>query len=334
MNVLLTGGAGYIGSHLAIALTDAGHNVVILDNFSNSNKQALDCIFRITGKNIPCIEGDVCDQMLVLKVLTDYKVCSVIHLAGLKAVGESSQQPLEYFANNIQGSISLLKAMITANVKRLVFSSSATVYGDPQYLPIDEAHPLSVTNPYARTKLHIEEMLKDISNSDPEWKIICLRYFNPVGAHESGLIGENPKGIPNNLMPYLSKVAAGSLPHLNVFGGDYSTKDGTGVRDYIHIMDIAEGHIAALILLQKTSGWDAINLGTGCGYSVLELIKKFESASGQKVDFKVVGRRPGDIASCYAGIKYALSKMEWRPKRDLDDMCQSAWKWERYGKKF
>ena len=324
MNILLTGGAGYIGSHTAVVLSQAGHEVVLLDNFCNSRKSVLERLQKILGKVLPCVEGDVRDTALVTKTLQDYKIDAVIHFAGLKAVGESVEKPIEYYANNVQGSISLLKAMQLTNVKTLVFSSSATVYGDPQYLPIDENHPTSATNAYGRSKLHIEEMLKDVANSDPSWKIICLRYFNPVGAHESGLIGEDPNGIPNNLMPYIAQVASGNLPHLNVYGKDYPTPDGTGVRDYIHVMDLAEGHLAALNYAKKHQGWDAINLGTGKGISVMQILKSFEYASQKKLVYKVENRREGDVASCYSNAKKALNYLGWHAKRNIDDACLSA----------
>ena len=283
MNILLTGGAGYIGSHTAVVLSEAGHEVVLLDNFCNSRKSVLERLQKIAGKALPCVECDVRDTALVAKALQDYKIDAVIHFAGLKAVGESVEKPIDYYANNVQGTISLLEAMKSTNVKTLVFSSSATVYGDPQYLPIDEGHPTSAKNAYGRSKLHIEEMLKDVANSDAEWKIICLRYFNPVGAHESGLIGEDPNGIPNNLVPYIAQVAAGRLPYLNIYGNDYPTIDGTGVRDYIHVIDLAEGHLASLIYVQNHNGWNAFNLGTGHGVTVLEVIASYRRASGMDI---------------------------------------------------
>jgi UDP-glucose 4-epimerase len=321
MNILLTGGAGYIGSHTAVVLSEAGHEVIILDNFCNSQKSVLTRLKEILGKDIKCAEGDIRDTALVAKVLNDYQIEAVIHFAGLKAVGESSEKPIEYYANNIQGTISLLEAMNSTNIKTLVFSSSATVYGDPQYLPIDENHPTSATNPYGRSKLHIEEMLKDVANSDSKWKIICLRYFNPVGAHDSGLIREDPHGIPNNLMPYISRVIAGELPVLNVYGNDYPTIDGTGVRDYIHVMDLAEGHLAALIFLDDRFGWHATNLGTGVGHSVLEMIQASEEGSGKKINFHFAPRRHGDIANCYADVTKAKLDMGWVSKRSIRDMC-------------
>jgi UDP-glucose 4-epimerase len=257
--------------------------------------------------------------------LKQYEVQAVIHFAGLKAVGESATRPVDYYANNVHGTISLLLAMQSSDVKTLVFSSSATVYGNPKYLPIDESHPTSATNPYGRTKLHIEEMLADVSRSDPAWRIACLRYFNPVGAHESGLIGENPRGVPNNLMPLVAQVASGHRPHVQVFGNNYPTSDGTGVRDYIHVMDLAEGHMAALQYLQKNAGWHGFNLGTGKGRSVLEMIRAFESASGQAVPFNVVPRRIGDVAACYAKAAKAFELLGWSAKRDLASMCESTW---------
>lgn len=328
MNILLTGGAGYIGSHTAVVLAQAGHEVVIFDNFCNSQKSVLTRIEKILGKDLACVEGDIRNTELLTRVLRDHQIEAVIHFAGLKAVGESVQKPIEYYANNVQGTISLLEAMNIANVKNMVFSSSATVYGDPQYLPIDENHPTSATNAYGRSKLHIEEMLKDVAISDPEWKIICLRYFNPVGAHESGLIGEDPNGIPNNLVPYISQVAVGKLPKLNVYGSDYPTTDGTGVRDYIHVMDLAEGHVAALGYLKACSGWSAINLGTGRGISVLEMLHEYECACGIKISFSIEKRRPGDIASCFAKVDKALELLGWKASRNTQEMCSSGWKWQ------
>lgn len=321
MNVLLTGGAGYIGSHTAVALSEAGHTVVIIDNFCNSHKSVLARLAKIIGKELSCVEADIRNTRLVTKVLKDHQIDAVIHFAGLKAVGESVEMPIEYYANNVQGTISLLEAMQLAKIKTLIFSSSATVYGDPQYLPIDESHPTNVKNPYGRSKLHIEEMLKDIAISDAEWKIICLRYFNPVGAHESGLIREDPNGIPNNLMPYISQVAIGRLPELNIYGNDYPTPDGTGVRDYIHIMDLAEGHMAALDYVFISTGLKVINLGTGRGHSVLEMLDAFEKVNKVHIPFKIVERRQGDVACCYAKTEYAEKLLSWRAKRSLAQMC-------------
>lgn len=325
MNILLTGGAGYIGSHTAVTLSQAGHQVVLLDNFCNSRKSVVGKLQKILGKLLPCVEGDVRDTTLVTQILQEYKIDAVIHFAGLKAVNESIEIPLEYYANNVQGTISLLEAMKLTNVKTLVFSSSATVYGSPQYLPVDELHPTSATNAYGRSKLHIEEMLQDLANSDVEWKIICLRYFNPVGAHESGLIGEEPSGPPNNLMPYISQVASGLLPYVNVYGGDYPTVDGTGVRDYIHVVDLAEGHLAALVYMKNHKGWDAMNLGTGHGTSVFEAIASYEIASGKEIPYQIKGRRIGDVASCYADVDKSLKLLKWRSKRNLAQMCEGSW---------
>jgi len=326
VNILLTGGAGYIGSHTAVVLSQTGHEVVLLDNFCNTRKSVLDRLQKIVGKALPCVEGDVRDTALVAKALKEYKIDAVIHFAGLKAVGQSAEKPIEYYANNVQGTISLLEAMKIVNIKTLVFSSSATVYGDPQYLPIDESHPTNPTNAYGRSKLHIEEMLKDVANSDSDWKIVCLRYFNPAGAHESGLLGEDPNGMPNNLMPYIARVAAGKSKQLNVFGNDYPTTDGTGVRDYIHVIDLAEGHTAALRYLKSNVNFDIINLGTGNGYSVLEVVSAFEAASQKTIEYTIAKRRKGDIASCFSQADKALLKMNWKAIRSIADMCKSTWK--------
>lgn len=328
MNILITGGTGYIGSHTAVVLSQLGHNVVLLDNLSNSSEHVLDRLFQISGKRLPLVKGDIRDTSLVKDSLSSYDINVVFHFAGLKAVGESVSKPLSYYANNVQGTLSLLEAMQASTIKKLVFSSSATVYGHPQYLPLDEIHPTSATNPYGRTKLQIEEILHDLAASDPEWRIACLRYFNPVGAHESGLIGESPSSIPNNLMPYIAQVAAGERGELNIFGDDYPTPDGTGIRDYIHVMDLAEGHVASLGFLNKTTGWHAINLGTGKGYSVLEMVRAFEAASGCKVPYRVASRRAGDVAECYAKPEKASEVLRWTVKRSLDDMCASTWKFQ------
>jgi UDP-glucose 4-epimerase len=328
MNVLLTGGAGYIGTHTAVALSEAGYRVVVYDNFSNSGRDALKRLEQVLGAPVTTVEGDVRDTALLRRTLTDQHINAVIHFAGFKAVGESVAKPVEYYANNVQGAISLLQAMQAVHCHTLVFSSSSTVYGDPKYLPIDEAHPKSATNPYGRSKLQIEEMLADLIVSDPSWHIACLRYFNPVGAHASGLIGENPNGIPNNLMPFIAQVASGKLPQLKVFGNDYDTPDGTGVRDYIHVMDLAEGHLAALKYLSHHSGLHPFNLGTGQGYSVLEIIQAFEAACGKPVPYNVTARRPGDIASCYASVDFSAKQLGWRASRDLKDMCESSWRFQ------
>jgi len=331
MNILLTGGMGYIGSHVAVVLLQAGHRVVLYDNLCNSDARVLERIEQITGKTPIFIEADVRATETLTNALKEHAIEAVLHFAGLKAVGESVAKPVEYYANNVEGTISLLEAMSDADVRLLVFSGSATVYGEPQYLPLDEAHPLSATNPYGRSKLHIEEMLLDTSVSHPGWRIVCLRYFNPVGAHESGLLGENPRGIPNNLMPYIARVATGELEELSVFGDDYPTPDGTGVRDYIHVMDLAEGHAAALLWLAGHPGWHAINLGTGQGYSVLEMVATFARASGRLVPYRIMPRRAGDVATCYANPEKALRELGWHAKRDLLEMCSSAWKFQSSG---
>ena len=328
MNILLTGGTGYIGSHTAVVLSGLGHNVVLFDNLSNSSPQVCERLERITGLKLPFVLGDVRDTPRLKDVIKEHRIEAVVHFAGLKAVGESVEKPIEYYQNNVQGTLSLLEAMSSQSVKTLVFSSSATVYGQPQYLPLDESHPTSATNPYGRSKLHIEEILRDLAVSDQAWKIVCLRYFNPVGAHDSALIGENPAGIPNNLIPYIAQVAVGHRSALNVFGGDYPTQDGTGVRDYIHVMDLAQGHAAALDFLKEESGWHAINLGTGQGYSVLEMVHAFEVASGRQVSYRITARRPGDVAECYANPEKARNLMNWRAQRSLPEMCESTWRFQ------
>lgn len=325
MNVLLTGGAGYIGSHTAAALAAAGHSITILDNFSNSNKSVVGALEKLTVQAINWIEGDILDTRLVESALGNYKIDAVIHFAGLKAVGESEKNPLKYYQNNVCGTLSLLEAMKNINLKQLVFSSSATVYGIPQYLPYDESHPLIPINPYGRTKFQIEQILQDIASSDKDWRIIALRYFNPVGAHESGWIGENPKGIPNNLMPYLVKVARGDLPELKIFGNDYPTKDGTGIRDYIHVMDLADGHVASLGYLDKFKGFDTFNLGTGIGISVLEMVLAFEKMLGRKIKYQYAARRQGDLPYYYANPARANKILNWNSKRTLYDIVKSSW---------
>ncbi len=326
--ILVTGGAGYIGSHTCISLIEAGFDVVVYDNFSNSSKKSLQRAESIARRNIPLVEGDIRDKEVLQTVFDKYDIDSVIHFAGLKAVGESVQKPLEYYDNNINGTIALCEVMRDNGCKKIVFSSSATVYGDPKSVPISEDFPLSATNPYGRSKLFIEEILRDIYVSDATWKIILLRYFNPVGAHKSGLIGEDPNGIPNNLMPYISQVAIGKREYLSVFGGDYATNDGTGVRDYIHVEDLADGHVKALENIDKFDDVAVINLGTGQGYSVLEVVKAFEKASGKKVPYKIVGRREGDIQTCYADPSYAKKVLGWSAKHDINDMCKDAWNWQ------
>lgn len=332
MNILLTGGAGYIGSHAAVVLTEAGHQVVILDNFCNSQRSVLERLAKILGKAVPCVEGDIRDTVLVKKVLKDYQIDAVMHFAGLKAVGESVANPLKYFDNNVTGSTNLLLAMQATGVRHIVFSSSATVYGEPKYLPYDEDHPLAPVNPYGETKLQVENILKDLSLSDSSWRVALLRYFNPVGAHESGLIGEDPNGIPNNLMPYVSKVAAGELPHLNVFGNDYPTKDGTGERDYIHVMDLAEGHLCALHFLENHPGCHTFNLGTGDAISVLEFVSSFKKVSGREVPVKIGLRREGDLSAYYAKADKASQQLGWKANRTLDVMCASSWRWQEFRK--
>jgi len=330
--ILVTGGAGYIGSHTCVELLNAGSAVTVFDNFSNSHPEALARVQRITGKSLRVVHGDLRDRAALVAALRESGATSVIHFAGLKAVGESVQQPLAYYDNNVVGSLRLLEAMKECGVTNLVFSSSATVYGEPQRLPLTEDHPLSATNPYGRTKLMVEEMLRDVQKSDASWRICILRYFNPVGAHASGLIGEDPQGMPNNLLPFVAQVAVGRREHLNVWGNDYATPDGTGVRDYIHVVDLAFGHLKALEALdrlERPGECLTVNLGTGNGYSVLDIVRAFEKASGKPVPYKVAPRRPGDVASCYADPGYALKSLKWRAARGLDEMCADAWRWQR-----
>ena len=325
MKVLVTGGAGYIGSHTCVELLNAGHEVVIIDNFVNSKPEALDCIRRITGKDFAFCEADLRDRADVKKLFDEHAIDAVIHFAGLKAVGESVQKPLEYYDNNLGGFFVLAEEMRDHGVKKIVFSSSATVYGMNNPVPFREEMPTSATNPYGYTKVMIEQMLRDLAVADPDWSIVLLRYFNPIGAHESGLIGEDPNGIPNNLLPYVAQVAAGLRPHLNVFGNDYDTPDGTGVRDYIHVVDLALGHLAALNYADSHQGAEAVNLGTSHGTSVLEIVKAFEKASGRPVPYKICPRRAGDIATCYADTKKAADLLGWRATRNIDDMCRDGW---------
>lgn len=328
MAILVTGGAGYIGSHTCVELLEAGERVVVLDNYCNSSPESLRRVAAITGVTPLCIEGDLRDAACLKRVFAQNKVEAVIHFAGLKAVGESVAKPLLYYDNNVVGTIRLLEAMREAGVRNLVFSSSATVYGDPQRLPLTEDHPLSATNAYGQSKLMIEEILRDVTRSEAGWRVALLRYFNPVGAHKSGTIGEDPQGIPNNLMPYVAQVAVGSLAQLSVFGGDYPTPDGTGVRDFIHVVDLAVGHLRALERLRREDGLFTVNLGTGTGYSVLDMVRAFEAASGRKVAYKIVDRRPGDIASCYADPSLAFELLGWRATRGIDEMCADAWRWQ------
>ncbi|KXJ43316.1 MAG: UDP-glucose 4-epimerase [Alcanivorax sp. Nap_24] len=326
--VLVTGGAGYIGSHTVLLLLEAGRRVLVLDNLSNSSREALERVAAITGKRAEFVEGDIRDTALLDRLFQEHRIGSVIHFAGLKAVGESVAQPLRYYDCNVTGSLRLLEAMDRAGVRNLVFSSSATVYGDPASVPIREDFPLSATNPYGATKLHIEDMLRDLHRADPRWSVALLRYFNPVGAHESGRIGEDPNGEPNNLMPYVAQVAVGKREQLRVFGDDYDTPDGTGVRDYIHVMDLAEGHLAALDALARDGGLITTNLGTGRGYSVLEMVRAFAAASGREVRYQIAERRPGDVASCYADPAHAKQVLGWEAKRGIDTMCADHWRWQ------
>jgi len=334
--VLVTGGAGFIGAHTCVQLLEAGYELLVLDNLSNSTPESLHRVESITGGAAPLVKGDIRDRELLDRLFREHDIDSVIHFAGLKAVGESVQQPLRYYQNNVAGTLVLCEAMAAHGVKKIVFSSSATVYGDPASVPITEDFPLSATNPYGRSKLHIEEMLRDFSvadianNESNPWSIVLLRYFNPVGAHPSGKIGEDPNGIPNNLMPYISQVAVGKLEQLSVFGGDYDTEDGTGVRDYIHVVDLANGHLKALEKLDQpdSSGVFTYNLGTGNGYSVIQAVEAFEQASGRKVPYKIVDRRAGDIAACYAAPALAAKELNWQATLNLADMCRDAWRWQ------
>ena len=325
MKILVTGGTGYIGSHTCCELLDAGYEIVVIDNFSNSKPDVIDRIKEITGKDFKFYEGDVCDKTLLNKIFSENEIGAVIHFAGYKAVGESVLKPLMYYRNNLDSTLSLLEVMSEFNCKKLVFSSSATVYGSPKSLPIKEDFSLSTTNPYGSTKLMIEDILRDLYVSDNEWSIAILRYFNPVGAHKSGLIGENPNGIPNNLMPYIVKVATGELECLNVFGDDYDTHDGTGVRDYLHVVDLALGHIKAIQYILNSKGVDEYNLGTGNGYSVLDLVNAFMKVNGVDVKYKIVDRRPGDIAACYADPSKALEVLGWKAQLGIEDMCRDAY---------
>lgn len=335
MNVLLTGGTGYIGSHTCIELINSGHDVLVLDNLSNSSRESLNRVEQITNRSVPFYQADVRSRDVLRAVFSAHQIDAVIHFAGLKAVGESTRIPLAYYQNNVSGTLTLCEVMTEFNVKQIVFSSSATVYGDPATVPIRENFPLSATNPYGRSKLFIEEVLHDLHQSDNSWNTVLLRYFNPVGAHKSGLIGEDPKGIPNNLLPYISQVAIGKLEKLSVFGGDYPTPDGTGVRDYIHVVDLARGHASAIDWLNKqprnnpdTGQVLTVNLGTGQGYSVLEMVTAFEKASGRKVPYQIAPRRPGDISECYADPSFAEEMLGWRAMHGLEEMCTDTWHWQ------
>ena len=328
MSVLVTGGAGYIGTHTLIELLATDQEVVIVDNLSNSNEIALERVQSISGKALTFYHGDVRDSELLDSIFEKHNIDSVIHFAGLKSVGESVAKPLKYYDNNVSGTVVLCEAMAKANVKNLVFSSSATVYGDPASLPIDESFPRSATNPYGQSKLMVEHILEDLAKADEEWNIAILRYFNPVGAHESGLIGEDPNDIPNNLMPFISQVAVGKRECLSVFGSDYDTHDGTGVRDYIHVVDLARGHLKALDKLNTKPGLVIYNLGTGQGYSVLDMVKAFERSSDKVINYKLVERRPGDIAACYANPNKAANELNWKATHMLEDMTLSSWRWQ------
>ncbi|MEP0004990.1 MAG: UDP-glucose 4-epimerase GalE [Balneola sp.] len=328
MAILVTGGAGYIGSHTVLELLELGNEVIVVDNLSNSSKESLNRVESITGKSPIFYEQDLLDRAALENVFSSHKIDSVIHFAGYKAVGESVQKPMMYYQNNLDSTLILCEVMKKFDVKNLVFSSSATVYGDPESVPITEESSLTATNPYGRTKLFIEYILKDLYTSDDSWNIALLRYFNPVGAHKSGLIGEDPNDIPNNLMPYVSQVAVGKLKQLSVFGDDYPTPDGTGVRDYIHVVDLALGHLKAIDKLRSAPGLVIYNLGTGKGTSVLDMIKAFENASGKKVDYKIGPRRSGDIATCYADPAKAEKELGWKAERGIKEMCEDAWKWQ------
>jgi UDP-glucose 4-epimerase len=325
--ILVTGGTGYIGSHTVLALLQAGHDVVVIDNLCNSSAESLNRVATIAGRQARFIEGDIRCSEFLSKVLAQHQINAVLHFAGLKAVGESVAQPLRYYENNVHGSQVLLQAMANAGIFNIVFSSSATVYGDPAVVPILESHSLGPINPYGRTKLMVEDILRDLAIADVRWRIAILRYFNPVGAHESGLIGEDPSGVPNNLLPFIAQVAVGKLPHLAVFGNDYSTPDGTGVRDYIHVVDLAEGHLRALEALESRFGAHTWNLGTSQGYSVLEVVRAFEQVSGRTVPYRIVPRRFGDISVCFADPTKASSELGWKAKRGLSEMMRDTWRW-------
>lgn len=329
MKILVTGGAGYIGSHTCVELIQSGYDIVVVDNLLNSKAESLRRIETLTGKKVPFYKIDLLDKGGLETLFKDHKISSVVHFAGLKAVGESVKIPLRYYHNNITGTLLLCEVMAAHGIKNLVFSSSATVYGNPKTVPIREDFPLGATNPYGRTKLMIEEILRDLHVSDPAWNLILLRYFNPVGAHASGTLGEDPNGIPNNLLPYIAQVAVGKLKELSVFGNDYPTPDGTGVRDYIHVVDLAQGHVKAVQKLSSNPGVVPYNLGTGQGYSVLEIIRTFEKATGQKIPFKIAPRRPGDIPTCYADPSTAKRELGWEAKKSLEEMMADTWRWQK-----
>ncbi|MGY5449721.1 UDP-glucose 4-epimerase GalE [Agarivorans sp. MS3-6] len=328
MAILVTGGAGYIGSHTVVELLNQGEEVIVVDNLCNSHQTSLDRVEQICGKRATFYQADVLDKEALIEIFSKNNITAVIHFAGLKAVGESTQMPLHYYQNNVSGTLVLCEVMAQFNIKNLVFSSSATVYGDPATVPIIESFPTGATNPYGRSKLIVEEMLGDLYKSDSSWNIALLRYFNPVGAHKSGLIGEDPNGIPNNLVPYITQVAVGRLAQLSVFGDDYNTPDGTGVRDYIHVVDLAKGHLKALDKLAGNAGLVTYNLGTGQGYSVLDMIKSFEAVSGKTINYKVAPRRPGDIAACYSDPSLAKQELDWQAELSLADMAEDSWRWQ------
>ena len=329
MKVLLTGGAGYIGSHTCIELLAAGHEAVIVDNYSNSKPEALNRIKEISGKDFTFYEADCCDKDALRKIFSENKIDAVIHFAGLKAVGESVRFPISYYRNNIDSSLALLEVMEEAGCNKIVFSSSATVYGVPKQVPLVEGMDTGCTNPYGWTKYMIEQILTDASVANKDLSVVLLRYFNPIGAHESGRIGEDPNGIPNNLMPFITQVAVGKLPQLSVFGDDYPTHDGTGVRDYIHVVDLAKGHVKAIEYADKNTGTEIFNLGTGIGYSVLDVVKAFEKANDLKINYVIKERRPGDVAECYANASKALEKLGWKAEKNLEDMCRDSWNWQK-----
>lgn len=329
MKILLTGGAGYIGSHTCIELINAGYDPVIADNFLNSKPEVINRIEEITGKRVPVYELDVADFDKMDKLFCEQSFDAVIHFAGLKAVGESVQIPVSYYRNNLDSTLTLLEVMAKHSVNKIVFSSSATVYGVPKTVPLTETMPTGCTNPYGWTKYMIEQILTDAANADPKLSVVLLRYFNPIGAHKSGRIGEDPRGIPNNLIPYITQVAAGKLPYLNVFGNDYPTHDGTGVRDYIHVTDLARGHVCAIDYADKNTGTEIFNLGTGVGYSVLDIVNTFERVNNIKIPFEIKPRRPGDVAQCYANAEKAQKKMNWKAEKTLDDMCRDSWNWQK-----
>ena len=328
MNILVTGGAGYIGTHTLVELLNRGHDVVVVDNYVNSHPESLDRVREITGKTFPFYEANVCDEAALDRIFDENKVDCVIHFAGLKAVGESCAKPLMYYRNNLDGMLSLISSMRKHDVKRFVFSSSATVYRSDAGMPVDEDSPLGCINPYGWTKFMGEEILRDVAKAEPDWSVVLLRYFNPIGAHESGKIGEDPNGIPNNLMPYITQTALGRLKELHVFGNDYPTPDGTGVRDYIHVVDLAEGHVAAIEYARDHTGCEAFNLGTGEGYSVLDIVNAFERVNHVKVPYEIAARRPGDPPTVYAKVGKAEKLLHWKAKRTLDQMCADSWRWQ------